>query len=77
MTELKLGCSPITYDIFVGKTKIDKNGYEVWTGTKTEVTESAMDAVISRIWYMQQEGKHVEYYIKGKKHRLKLEEVEE
>lgn len=46
MSSLKLGVSPLTNTIYVGKTRI-KNGLELWVGEKQDVTISCLTATVA------------------------------
>lgn len=77
MTELKVGCSPITRTIYVGKTRINKDGQEIWTSNRQEVTEQAVDAVVNRLKGMPGMMEKYKWEINGKEYVLKLVEYKE
>lgn len=49
MSEYKVGCSPLTGKIFAGTVRENKDGVEMWTSNKHEVTEDAVNAVVQRL----------------------------
>ena len=48
MKKIKIGCSPLTARIFVGKTMVNAGGIETWT-TKEDITEDAIGAVAEHL----------------------------
>jgi hypothetical protein len=50
--ELNMGVSPITYQIYAGRSKPDPKNpkYMMWVGAKTDVTDEAIRAVFEHMW---------------------------
>lgn len=75
--DVKVGVSPITNSIFIGKTKVEKDGLEIWTDRSDDKKNDILLAVIE--WFMvrnKYENKDsIEIVHNGKK--LKLTYTEE
>ena len=75
--DVKVGVSPITNNIYIGKTKVEKDGLEIWTDRSGDKTHKILLAVIE--WFMvrnKYENKDsIEIVHNGKK--LKLTYTEE
>lgn len=69
MSEMRLGLSPITDEVYVGK--INKDGV-FYQGEKHNVTNDFIHAVIER-WNGYEEI--IEEKTKGKQYRIRVEEV--
>lgn len=70
MSEFKVGCSPLTSEIYAGS--VSKNG--LW-GKKHKVTDTAVAAVAQ---YLLQKDEHMVFNYMGKEFRLQVvEEVKE
>ena len=71
---VKLGISPLTNKIYIGKTKVDKDGLETWTdrsGDKTQdVLKVVMDWFVTRHKYDKKDSIEIEF--EGKRYTLKL-----
>jgi hypothetical protein len=52
MNKKKLGTSPITGTIFLGRTKKNKGGVEEWSGEKHDVTDNAIASVFEHMMHM-------------------------
>lgn len=74
MTEFKVGCSPITGTIYAGTVRENKNGVEVWTSNRHEVTEQAVDAVVYRLNQLPNKTEQYMWKLDGVEYILKLEE---
>ena len=63
MSELKIGVSPLTGDIYIGT--VSKRG--LWGKNKTESTEQAVGAVFEKMMRESKlaEGKNIEYSYQG------------
>lgn len=68
MTELKVGCSPITSTIYAGK--VLKNG--MWANGKQDVTDSAVSAVAQ---HLLQKEELFQFDYEGNTYQLKVEKV--
>ena len=75
--DIKVGVSQITNSIFIGKTKVEKDGLEIWTDRSDDKKHEILLAVIE--WFMvrnRYENKDsIELVYNGKK--LKLTYTEE
>ena len=71
-SDIKIGVSPITSSIFIGKTKKEKNGLELWTDRSEDMKQDVLKAVLE--WFMlryEREGKNsVELVTGGKRYVL-------
>lgn len=76
MTEFKIGCSPITAEIYAGNVRENKNGQQVWTSTRHEVTEMAVDCVVQRLNMLPNKTEKYAWELDGKTYVLKLVEYE-
>jgi hypothetical protein len=70
MKEFKVGCSPITSDIYAGYV----NEKEMWVGTKHNVTETSVGAVAQHLIQLKEE---FIFGYKGKKFALRVVEIEQ
>lgn len=66
MGQLRLGVSPLTKNIYVGK--LDDNGY-VWKGSKQDVTEDFLRCVVN---YCTEE---VEFVVDGMRFKATCERI--
>lgn len=75
--DVKVGVSPITSSIFIGKTKVEKDGLEIWTDRSDDKKHEILLSVIE--WFMVRYKYHekdsIEIVHNGKK--LKLTYTEE
>ena len=75
--DVKVGVSPLTNSIFIGKTKVEKGGLETWTDRSDDKKHEILLAVME--WFMvrnRYENKDsIELVYNGKK--LKLTYTEE
>lgn len=75
--DVKVGVSPITNSIFIGKTNVKKDGLEIWTDRSDDKKNEILLAVIE--WFMARYKYHekdsIEIVYNGKK--LKLTYTEE
>ena len=39
-SDIKIGISPLTNKLYIGKTRRDKDGYELWTDKSPDMTDS-------------------------------------
>jgi len=69
MAEFKVGCSPLTGNIYAGT--VSKNG--LW-GKKHDVTDTAVGAVAE---HLLQKEIELQFSYKGKKYALRVVELEE
>jgi len=67
MNDFKIGCSPLTSEIFAGK--VLKNG--MWGATKHNVTDTAVGAVAQ---HLMQKDEIMVFDHKGKKYALQVVE---
>ena len=51
---MKIGTSTLTGVIYLGKTRVNKNGMEIWT-SKKDVTEEAVKAVFEHMYINAEE----------------------
>jgi len=70
MSNFKVGCSPITGEIFAGK--VLKNG--MWGLTKYNVTGTAVGAVAE---HLIQRDEELRFNLKGKKYALRVVELKD
>jgi hypothetical protein len=68
MSELKIGCSPITSEIYAGK--VLKNGR--WGANKHKVTDTAVLAVAQ---HLLQKDEEMQFSYRGKKYALRIVEI--
>jgi len=66
---MKVGCSPITGEIYAGN--VTKN---MWSGKKHDVTNSAVNAVAQ---HLIQRDINIQFKIDDKTYMLKVEEVKD
>ena len=53
---MNFGVSPLTYAIYIGKSKPLPNGRGLqWVGKRTDVTEGAIQAVFEHMWLQAKE----------------------
>ncbi len=69
---IKLGASPITNNIYIGKTKVDKDGLEIWTDRSGDMTQDVLKVVLD--WfndrYKYEDKDSVSITLNGKEYRL-------
>ncbi len=70
MSEFKVGCSPITSEIFAGN--VLKNG--MWGAKKHNVTETAVGAVAQHLLQKEEE---MQFGYKGKRYAMRIVELKE
>lgn len=68
MSDFKIGCSPLTSRIYVGKVKKG-----MWIGEKHDVTE---DAVASVAENLLKTDERFQFSLGGKRYELKVTEIE-
>ena len=68
MTNFKVGCSPITSKLYVGK--VLKNG--TWANGKQDVTDSAVGAVAQHLIQIDEK---VQFTYNGERYELKVEKL--
>lgn len=68
MSEFKVGCSPLTSEIFAGK--VDKN--DMYVGTKHDVTKTAVSAVAQHLIQLDES---VTFSFKGERYILKVDKL--
>lgn len=68
MSDLRLGCSPITNTIYAGK--IDKSG--MWIGVKQDVTEDAVKSVAENLLRTDESFR---FTFEGKRYELRVTEI--
>ena len=68
MSEFKIGCSPLTSEIFAGN--VLKNG--MWGAKKHNVTETAVGAVAQ---HLLQKDEEMQFDYEGKKYALRVVEL--
>lgn len=61
---MKIGVSTLTNTIYVGNTRIDKKGYELWT-KKQNKTDECVKAVFEHMYNASKETGAFEYSIEG------------
>jgi len=69
MSEFKVGCSPLTSEIYAGS--VSKTG--LW-GKKHNVTDTAVSAVAQ---HLLQKDEEMEFQYRGKKYALRVVEIHE
>jgi len=69
MADFKVGCSPLTSEIYVGT--VTKSG--LW-GRKHNVTDSAVISVAQHLLYRDEQ---MQFEYRGKKYALKVVEINE
>jgi hypothetical protein len=70
MSNLKVGCSPLTNTIYAGS--VSKTG--LWGKNKTDVTESALDSVAE---YLLAKKLVMDFKIKDKWYQLGVKEIQD
>lgn len=70
MSDFKVGCSPLTSNIFAGK--VLKNG--TWGNVKHDVTDTAVGAVAQHLLQLDEK---LQFQYRGKTYELKVVEVSE
>jgi hypothetical protein len=70
MSEFKIGCSPLTSEIFAGN--VNKNG--MWGKTKHTVTDTAVGAVAQ---HLLQKDEQMQFNYQGKKYALQVVELKD
>lgn len=70
MKGFKVGCSPITSDIYAGNV----NDKGMWVGTKHNVTDTAVGAVAQHLLQLNEEMK---FGYKGKEYVLQVVELKQ
>ena len=70
MTSFKVGCSPLTSEIFAGN--VSESG--MWSVRKHNVTDTAVGAVAQ---YLLQKDEEMQFNYKGKKYALRVVELNE
>lgn len=79
--DVKVGASPLTNSMFIGKTKKDKNGLELWTDRSDDKTQEVLKATMD--WfnsrYKYEDKDSVSITLNGKEYRLtfSVREVQE
>lgn len=68
MSDLRLGCSPITNTIYAGK--IDKSG--MWIGLKHDVTKDAVKSVAENLLRTDESFR---FTFEGKRYELRVTEI--
>jgi len=68
MSKFKIGCSPLTNEIFAGN--VLKNG--MWGAKKHNVTDTAVGAVAQ---YLLQKDEELQFNYEGKKFALRVVEL--
>lgn len=75
-SDIKLGTSPLTNSIFIGRTKVGKNGMEEWTDRSEDMKQDILKAVLE--WFMLRykfENKtSIELITNGKRYMLTYSE---
>jgi hypothetical protein len=71
MKQFKVGCSPVTSDIFAGYVNDDKG---MWVGKKHNVTETSVGAVAQHIIQLKED---FVFGYQGKKYALRVVELTE
>lgn len=78
--DIKLGASPITNNIYIGKTKVDKDGLEMWTDRSGDKTQDVLKAVLDWFYarHKYEKKDSVQIEVAGKRYILKfiMEEIE-
>ena len=63
---MNIGVSPITHTIYASKSKPLKNGKgRVWVGRKEDVTDEAIGAVFTHMFYKSEETGYYEFKLDG------------
>ncbi|MBQ7701936.1 MAG: hypothetical protein IJT54_05980 [Candidatus Methanomethylophilaceae archaeon] len=76
MVELKIGNGVLNNVIYAGKVRTYKDGLQVWSGDKVDVTDDAVACVIRHIHRKEKENGGYYYLpIDGKLYELRLVEV--
>lgn len=68
MSDLRIGCSPITNTIYAGK--VNKNG--MWIGEKQDVTDDAVKSVAENL---VRTDECFRFTFEGKRYELKVSEI--
>jgi len=69
MSEFKIGCSPLTSEIFAGN--VLKNG--MWGAKKHNVTQTAVGAVAQHLLQLDEK---MQFTYKGEQYELKVVKIE-
>jgi len=78
MSELHIGCSPLTNTIYAGKAKESGNGVMRFIGNKTDVTEEVLVAAVEFFIGKFESDKSLEsidYKVGNKKVVIKMENI--